>query len=398
MSVAQPLRRRRRAVGRPHSQPAPRPGLLRALERGRPQPPLVRRRLRSVPPVDGDPTSRAAASRRAGRRVGADERRRSSPCFRRIRPARRPPARGGPLPYGMHRPITSSFPSGHATSAFTAATLLAAGPAHAPASVYALAALVAGSRVYVRMHHALRRRRRRALGPRARAGRRHGSSRSARPERRPGRGSVSASASDTRRSPCPVRSPSPSTTGARSPATATRPWSPRSRGGTDLDVRFLPFSLDQVHVEEGEPPVWERDPAEWGTGVTRAAVRHRGARRTSPSSSSTSTSRCSPPATTTARSSGTRTCCATSSTESASTSTRWPTRCGAAGRSRRSPPSTPRRSTAGRVFGVPTFIEGDEAVFIRFMERGRVDDLDRAARRCSSGPGSTSSSARQIAR
>ena len=30
-----------------------------------------------------------------------------------------------PLPYGMHRPRTSSFPSGHATSAFTAAMLLA---------------------------------------------------------------------------------------------------------------------------------------------------------------------------------------------------------------------------------------------------------------------------------
>jgi len=30
------------------------------------------------------------------------------------------------------------------------------------------------------------------------------------------------------------------------------------------------------------------------------------------------------------------------------------------------------------VFGVPTFIEGDDAVFIRFMERGRVDDLERA--------------------
>ncbi len=29
------------------------------------------------------------------------------------------------------------------------------------------------------------------------------------------------------------------------------------------------------------------------------------------------------------------------------------------------------------VFGVPTYIEGDEAVFVRFMERGRVDDLER---------------------
>lgn len=30
------------------------------------------------------------------------------------------------------------------------------------------------------------------------------------------------------------------------------------------------------------------------------------------------------------------------------------------------------------VFGVPTFILGDEAVFVRFMERGRIDDLERA--------------------
>ena len=39
------------------------------------------------------------------------------------------------------------------------------------------------------------------------------------------------------------------------------------REGRDWDVRFLPFSLDQVHVEEGESPVWERDPDVWGTGV-----------------------------------------------------------------------------------------------------------------------------------
>ena len=29
------------------------------------------------------------------------------------------------------------------------------------------------------------------------------------------------------------------------------------------------------------------------------------------------------------------------------------------------------------VFGVPTFIAGEEAVYVRFLERGRVDDLDR---------------------
>jgi len=39
------------------------------------------------------------------------------------------------------------------------------------------------------------------------------------------------------------------------------------REGRDWDVRFLPFSLDQVHVSEGEVPVWDRDPADWGSGV-----------------------------------------------------------------------------------------------------------------------------------
>src|SRR5215213_5383866 len=29
-------------------------------------------------------------------------------------------------------------------------------------------------------------------------------------------------------------------------------------GGADWDVTFLPFSLDQVHVAEGEPAIWDR--------------------------------------------------------------------------------------------------------------------------------------------
>jgi hypothetical protein len=28
--------------------------------------------------------------------------------------------------------------------------------------------------------------------------------------------------------------------------------------GADWDVRFVPFSLDQTHVAEGEPPVWDQ--------------------------------------------------------------------------------------------------------------------------------------------
>ncbi len=53
----------------------------------------------------------------------------------------------------LRRPLTSSFPSGHATSAFTAAGLLADDDPLWPA-YYALAVLVATSRVYVRVHHA----------------------------------------------------------------------------------------------------------------------------------------------------------------------------------------------------------------------------------------------------
>ncbi|MBK5288977.1 MAG: phosphatase PAP2 family protein [Acidimicrobiia bacterium] len=70
--------------------------------------------------------------------------------FRRSRP--RPDTDDGPLPYGLRRPITSSFPSGHATAAFTAVTLLAGPGRRGP--WWVLATLVAGSRVYVRMHHA----------------------------------------------------------------------------------------------------------------------------------------------------------------------------------------------------------------------------------------------------
>jgi membrane-associated phospholipid phosphatase len=99
---------------------------------------------------EGDP----AVALRLGAALGVESALTNGPikaCFRRVRPDDdRPPE--GPLPYGMHRPISSSFPSGHAASAFTAAVLLADGPA-APVW-FALAATIAASRVYTRMHHA----------------------------------------------------------------------------------------------------------------------------------------------------------------------------------------------------------------------------------------------------
>jgi len=56
-------------------------------------------------------------------------------------------------PLHLRRPRTSSFPSGHATSAFCSAALLADDDPLWPA-YYVLAVLIAGSRVYVRVHHA----------------------------------------------------------------------------------------------------------------------------------------------------------------------------------------------------------------------------------------------------
>jgi membrane-associated phospholipid phosphatase len=55
-------------------------------------------------------------------------------------------------PLRLRRPRTSSFPSGHATSAFVAAVLLSEGDPLWPL-YYAVAAVVATSRVYVKIHH-----------------------------------------------------------------------------------------------------------------------------------------------------------------------------------------------------------------------------------------------------
>ena len=68
--------------------------------------------------------------------------------FRRVRPVV-----DVPRPFHLRIPRTSSFPSGHATSAFCAAAVLSEGDRAWPA-YYALAAVVAASRVHVRIHHA----------------------------------------------------------------------------------------------------------------------------------------------------------------------------------------------------------------------------------------------------
>lgn len=70
--------------------------------------------------------------------------------FRRSRPTE-----AGDERYEVRRPSTSSFPSGHASSAMLAATVLTSWTGKRTAPLwYGMAAVVATSRVYVRIHHA----------------------------------------------------------------------------------------------------------------------------------------------------------------------------------------------------------------------------------------------------
>ena len=70
--------------------------------------------------------------------------------FGRLRPAL-DPALTGPLPWGLRRPVTSAFPSGHSTAGFTTAVFLSRADPGPP--WYLIAGLVGFSRVYVRLHH-----------------------------------------------------------------------------------------------------------------------------------------------------------------------------------------------------------------------------------------------------
>lgn len=68
--------------------------------------------------------------------------------FRRTRPIH-----DGPRPLHLRQPRTSSFPSGHATAAFFAASLLGEDDPLGPL-YYSLAVVVAASRLHVKIHHA----------------------------------------------------------------------------------------------------------------------------------------------------------------------------------------------------------------------------------------------------
>jgi len=148
------------------------------------------------------------------------------------------------------------------------------------------------------------------------------------------------------------------------------------REGADLAVRYLPFSLDQAHAEEDEPPVWEREPGGWGSGVLALlygiavrdsfpeqfddahlalfAARHdKGLKLGHEDVLRDAVTSAGLDADAVAAEVWSGRPLATLAAEHTEAVERW------------------------GVWGVPTFIEGDEAAFVRFMERGRVDDLER---------------------
>jgi predicted DsbA family dithiol-disulfide isomerase len=145
----------------------------------------------------------------------------------------------------------------------------------------------------------------------------------------------------------------------------------------DVEWRYTPFSLDQVHVPEGEPPVWEREPDAWGTGVLALlygiAVRDAFPEQFPDAHLALFSAR---------HDKGLklghedvlRDAVASAGLDpdavAAEVATGQPLKKLAAEHN--------EAVDRWAVFGVPTYIEGDEAVFIRFMERGRVDDLERA--------------------
>jgi 2-hydroxychromene-2-carboxylate isomerase len=154
------------------------------------------------------------------------------------------------------------------------------------------------------------------------------------------------------------------------------------REGRDWDVRFAPFSLDQVHVAEGEPAVWERPAEERGSGVRALefgiVVRDRFAERfldfhvAAFAARHDHAKRYRDPGVLedVARGVGLDPAAIEAEIEAG-----WPLKALAAEHS--------ELVDRWAVFGVPTFIDetlpaGSQATFVRFMERGRVDDLEQA--------------------
>jgi protein-disulfide isomerase-like protein with CxxC motif len=149
------------------------------------------------------------------------------------------------------------------------------------------------------------------------------------------------------------------------------------RAGRDWDVTFLPFSLDQVHVEEGEPAIWDREPADQGSGVKALcwaiAIRDEFPDKFLDWHAAAFAAR---------HEQGAQIAKDEVLAEIATSVGLDPAAIRAeveTGRPRKTLAQSHTDAVKNHdVFGVPTFIVGDQAAFIRFMDRGNPEDIDRA--------------------
>lgn len=149
------------------------------------------------------------------------------------------------------------------------------------------------------------------------------------------------------------------------------------RAGEDLDVTFVPFSLDQNHVPDGSTPIWERPVGERGSGTTALlfgiAVRDHFPERFLDFHLAAFAAR-HDEARAIAEESVMRDVAASVGLD--------PDAVAAIAEDPATLALLAAEHTAAveehDVWGVPTFITPTSATFIRFMERGRVDDLLRA--------------------
>ena len=277
----------------------------------------------------------------------------------------RPTAEGDPR-YPVRRPLTSSFPSGHASAAAFTAVLLTSWDGKRSAPLWwTLASTVAVSRAYVRIHHASDVVAGMAVGTVLGLGARtHPAPFGNHGRRREVDVAMTRQFGLTFDYRCP--------------------WArivhehvvTALRAGADWDVTWLPFSLGQAHVEEGQPSVWEQPEQDTGIVALQAAMairdtqpdkfidahyamyEHRHARRRPDQ--------------------GPR------RPHAGARGRRCRRRRGVGRGRQRSPLATVEKEHTAfveshTVWGVPTFIVGDQAVFVRLLERPDGDPAKATA-------------------
>ena len=147
--------------------------------------------------------------------------------------------------------------------------------------------------------------------------------------------------------------------------------------GQPWTVEFRPFSLSQVHIEEGSPDVWDRTAGEDGTSGVLALEWSLAVRDESPelfpafhravfAARHDDAADIGDPQVLADVATGAGLDPAVISEIVASGLPR-----------KRLAEEHTEAVVSWAVFGVPTFIVGDEAVFVRLMERGRIEDVEQ---------------------